>query len=114
MTVKKVKKNTAVEDLFNTQVEIEEIVVPTREYKFLKDRKFRFDFAWVHLKVAVEIQGGVFTYGGHSTGMGITRDCEKLALANIEGWTVFHFTSGQVRSGEAIAWLNQYFDMRSR
>jgi len=105
-------KTTEVEDLFYSQLKDEEIVAPTREYKFLEDRKFRFDFAWFHMKVAVEIQGGVFIHGGHSTGLGITRDCEKLALANIDGWTVFQFTSAQVRSGQAIEWMKQYFDRR--
>jgi hypothetical protein len=80
-----------------------------REFKFLDDRKFRFDYAWPKLKVAAEIQGGVFTRGGHATGVGITRDCEKLALANIDGWTLFHFTSNQVRSKEAVNWIKLYF-----
>ncbi len=106
--MKKVKTK-GVEDLFYSQLKDEEIVAPTREYKFLEDRKFRFDFAWEHMRVAVEIQGGVFIRGGHSTGVGITKDCEKSALANINGWTVFHFTSAQVRSGQAIEWMNEYF-----
>lgn len=109
------KKAKPVENLFYEQIhESKELNMLgwNREFLGIPDRKFRFDFANVSNKVAVEIQGGVFIYGGHSTGMGITRDCEKLALAILNGWTLFMFTSGQVRSGQAIKWLQEYFEKR--
>jgi len=119
---KKVKEEP--EELFNKQLNTSNLcnfhqlgkIFPehnwVREYKGIPGRKYRFDFADLVNKVAVEIQGAVFIYGGHSTGMGITRDCEKLALAILNGWTLFMFTSGQVRSGQAIAWLKEYFEKR--
>jgi very-short-patch-repair endonuclease len=116
MTTKKVTKRygSDAEELFNEQIIIAHLPAHEREYKFLTNRRFRFDFAWAIEKVAVEVQGGVFVRGGHSTGIGITRDCEKLALANIEGWTVFQVTSAHVRSGTAIAWITEYFKRRKK
>ena len=113
--VKKVAKpknkviKTAAEDLLAEQLAIELPEVEfIREHKGIPGRQFRFDFASIVLQLAIEVQGGVFTYGGHSTGMGITRDCEKLALANLNRWTVFQVTSGQVRDGTAIKWIKQW------
>jgi very-short-patch-repair endonuclease len=67
------------------------------EYRFDKKRRFRFDFAWPTQKVAVEIQGGTWTGGGHVRGKGYTRDCEKMNLAQSAGWRVFQFTTDMLR-----------------
>ncbi len=69
-----------------------------QEHQFLPDRKFRFDFAWLDQKVAVEIHGGVYSGGRHVTGAGFTRDCEKRNLATLAGWRVLEFTGNQLRS----------------
>jgi len=53
---------------------------------------FRADFAWPDAAVALEIQGGIWRPGGHSTGNGITRDCTKSALAQLSGWALISFT----------------------
>jgi very-short-patch-repair endonuclease len=76
------------------------IAEPEREYQFLEDRKFRFDFAWLRHKVALEVEGGIWINGGHSTGYGIERDMEKYNLAQINGWTVLRVSSGHIRRGE--------------
>ena len=83
---------------------------PTREYKFLKNRRFRFDYSWPVLKFAVELQGGVFSRGGHVTGKGYTSDREKMNLALLDGWRVMEITSGQVSEGKGIEWIKTYFD----
>ena len=70
---------------------------PVREYRFDDTRRFRFDFAWIKEKVAVEIQGGVWGRGGHSTGVGLNRDCDKSNLATANGWKVFKFTTNHLR-----------------
>ena len=55
------------------------------EYRFDDVRKFRFDFAWPDLKFAVELEGGIFTRGAHSSPMGILRDMDKGNLAVMLG-----------------------------
>lgn len=61
----------------------------TQEYRFHKTRKYRFDFAHVPTKVAIEINGGRWQKSGHSSGKGLLRDYEKNNLAILEGWVVF-------------------------
>jgi len=69
------------------------------EHKFLPDRRFRFDVAWLDRKVAAEIDGAVWTGGRHTSGAGFIRDQEKLNLAGLAGWRVFRFTWKDVESG---------------
>ena len=74
-----------------------------REYKAIPDRKFAFDFYIPKCKLLIELQGGTFmSKGGHNTGRGIRRDCEKGNLAVLEGYAVLHFTTDMVESGEAL------------
>ena len=77
---------------------------PVREYQAIKGRKFRFDFAWLdpEHRLLVEVNGGTYTKGAHSTGQGIRRDYEKCNLATLAGWRVLSFDAQAVRSGEAV------------
>ena len=91
------------------------------EYQFFPPRKFRFDYAcctpcstgdygW---KLAVEIDGGIWTVGRHTRGLGFQRDMEKLNLAAIEGWSVLRFTPKQVLSGQAEQTLKAWQKART-
>lgn len=75
---------------------------PVREYKFMPNRKFRFDFCFPEKKVAVEIDGGTWNGGRHSRGAGYAADCEKMNFAALFHWRVFRFTPEMVKSGAAI------------
>ena len=77
--------------------------MPLREHKFSNERyqdkagrnrtrAWRFDFAWIYERVAVEIEGGVFNGGRHSRGMGMVEDCDKYNSAALEGWVVLRYT----------------------
>lgn len=50
-----------------------------REHQFDAARKWRFDFAWLDLLVAVEVEGGTWSAGRHSRGSGFESDCVKYA-----------------------------------
>lgn len=76
-----------------------------REYRFHPVRKWLFDFAMPEKLVAVECQGGVYIGGRHATGTGITKDCEKFSVAASMGWRVMPVTPAQIRSGEALQWI---------
>lgn len=73
---------------------------PDREYKFLESRRFRFDFAWPEEKIAVEIEGGIWSGGRHTRGKGYQKDMEKYNLAVLEGWRVLRFTPDQINKNE--------------
>jgi len=71
-----------------------------REHPFCK-RKFRFDFAFVDEKIAIECDGGTriiktktgkLTTGRHAS----DTDYEKRCLAAIHGWKMLAFTSNQI------------------
>lgn len=66
-----------------------------QEHKFHPTRKWRFDFALVDLRLAIEIDGGAFLkFGGrHGRGMGMVKDCEKYRAAADLRWTVWRFSS---------------------
>lgn len=73
-----------------------------REYRFAPDRRWRFDFAHPGSRLSVEIEGGTWSGGRHTTGTGFAADCEKYNAATVMGWRVLRFTPDQVASGEAI------------
>lgn len=73
------------------------------EHEFVPDRKFRFDFAILHLKIAIEYEGLLAAKGtgrrdkntgksGHTTISGYSKDTIKYNLAIIYGWRVLRYT----------------------
>lgn len=91
------------------QIRAARLPAPEREAKLVPGRRYRWDFAWIAHKIALEVQGGVWTKGGHSTGTGITRDCEKASLAALEGYRTLFVTPAHIREGKAIGWLENVF-----
>lgn len=51
-------------------------------------RKWRFDFAWLEHRVALEVEGGIWIRGGHSRGTGQSNDHSKFNAAATLGWHV--------------------------
>lgn len=58
------------------------------ELQFHKKRKWRFDFAHVKAKVAIEIEGGIWGQSRHTRPVGYIKDCEKYNTAAFGGWDV--------------------------
>lgn len=63
-----------------------------KEYRFYKARKWRFDYAMPLYKIAVEVEGGVWTGGRHIRPQGFLGDIEKYNTATLMGWRVFRVT----------------------
>jgi len=68
------------------------------ELPFHSSRKWRFDYAFPAYKVAIEVDGGVYTGGRHSGGKGQVNDMEKLNAAAVLGWRVLRYTPDQFAS----------------
>jgi len=67
------------------------IPTPELEYRFCPGRKWRFDFAWPCLLVALEVQGGTWRRGGGAhRGTGAIRDMEKFSEAAALGWRILY------------------------
>lgn len=65
----------------------------TAEYRFDKLRRWRFDYAIPLLKIAIELQGGIWNNGKHSRGIGYINDCDKHNAAIEQGWLILSYTS---------------------
>ena len=70
---------------------------PEREYKFHDSRRWRFDFAWPEIKLAVEIEG----QGRHQTFVGFRRDCDKYDVAVALGWRVLRFPAADFKPSKS-------------
>ena len=76
------------------------------EYKFHPVRRWRFDFAHLATKTAIEINGGIWSGGRHVRGAGYLRDREKINTAQMLGWRVFELGTGQVTVDNVQAIIN--------
>ena len=65
---------------------------PTLEHRFDSARRWRLDFAFIAQKVALEVEGGIFTGGRHTRGKGFLGDMEKYNAATLQGWRVLRVT----------------------
>ena len=63
-----------------------------KEFKFHPVRKWRFDYAFPEHKIALEVEGGVWTGGRHTSSVGFLNDMEKYNTATLMGWRVFRTT----------------------
>ena len=78
-----------------------------KEFKFLHDRKFRFDYVFLLSEslikgIAIEFEGGVWSAGRHIRPIGFIKDCEKYNLASLNGYIVLRFTSECLKNPDRI------------
>lgn len=66
-----------------------------KEYKFVDGRRFRFDYYHMN-RVAIELEGGVWTRGRHTRPTGFLNDMEKYNLAASMGILVFRIPSHDI------------------
>jgi len=109
MAKKSTKKSDAETKL---QFHIQDIGLPKpdSEVTFYDSRKWRFDFAWVELMLAVEVEGGTWTGGRHVRPKGFEDDCEKYNKAATMGWKVIRVTTTMIGDGRAIKAVEEAYD----
>lgn len=73
------------------------------EVTFCPGRRWRFDFVFRPQMLAVEIEGGTWIKGRHTTGSGFAADCLKSNRAVILGWRVLRYTADRVNDWSAAA-----------
>lgn len=78
---------------------------PVREHRFHPVRRWRFDYAWIEHKVALEVEGGVWTGGRHTRGAGFIKDMEKLNAATVAGWRVVRVVPGKLCASATVGML---------
>lgn len=120
------------------QIKAAKLPMPEREVKFHPTRRWRFDLAWTFLaketmpiddslperstfeavvvqrikKIALEVEGAVWSQGRHTRGSGFVKDMEKYNEAALLGWIVYRVSTNQVTSGEALKLVEKIFNLR--
>lgn len=73
------------------------------EWKFDAKRRWRFDFVFPEGgKLALEVQGGLFTGGRHSRGPALLKEHEKLNAAAVAGWRILYTIPANLCMTETI------------
>lgn len=73
-----------------------------KEYRFHPSRKWRFDYAIPSLRMAIEVEGGVWTGGRHTSSKGFLGDMEKYNEAALLGWCLVRTTPAALLTGTTI------------
>lgn len=110
-------KGSHLEALLESQLKAMKCEGYVREYQFAKPRKWRADFAFVPLRLLVEVDGGSYNTAmksRHTSPLGFQRDCEKANAANVAGFCCLKFTSKDVTTGRAVRLIVQTVAMLSK
>lgn len=91
-----------------------QLPVPEYEHYFYPGREWRFDLAWPEMKLACEIDGGLYSGGRHVRGKGAEDDCEKYSAAAIRGWSLMRVSTGMVRSGRVFGLIQEAIEYREK
>lgn len=77
-----------------------------KEFRFHPKRKWRFDYAFPAVKLALEVEGGVWTRGRHTRPQGFLNDIEKYNTATLLGWRVLRTTPDELYTNGTLNMLN--------
>lgn len=94
-------------DLFTTICKTDLRVECVKEFKFHPTRRWRFDYAIPDYKIALEVEGGVWTRGRHTRPQGFLGDIDKYNTATLMGWRVFRTTPNELYHTATINLLKQ-------
>lgn len=76
--------------------------MPLTEHRFHPTRKWRFDYAWEDHRIALEVEGGVWVGGRHTSGAGFVKDMEKYNEAACLGWRIIRCQPRDLCSSKTI------------
>lgn len=114
-SLKQKNKRTPIEDAMAKALREANINSFSRNCPFIQGRRYQADFWFPRLKLALEVDGGVWmNKSGHTSGSGYTSDRERDVEALLQGIITVRYTSDQVRSGYAIKTFQQIFNARSQ
>lgn len=108
-SIKGVANKSELEESLALAIRALHLPTPAREYKFHRQRRWRFDFAWPEQMIAVECEGGAWNGGRHTRGKGFIDDCVKYNEATRMGWSVYRFPADLIKNGDAIELIEGLF-----
>ena len=91
------------------QCELSGLPTPYPEFRFHAQRRWRFDYAFIAQRLAVEIDGGGFVNeAGIHEDRASRSDCEKLRRSvGARLARVLRVTPKHVKSGQALMWITR-------
>ncbi len=107
----KVPKPPNVNELAFFQILKEEgIPIPTKEYQFCPDRKWRADYCWIDECLILETEGGIWTNGRHTRGSGYIKDLSKYNSAAIMGYKLLRVPTPELAHRSTIDLIKKALD----
>ena len=107
------KKLSALEETLALQILVMKLPAPVREYKFHPVRRWRLDFAWPEIMLAVEVEGGGWmTKSRHTSGAGFRSDMDKYHAAMDLGWTIYRCDGALINDGRAVALVQKLIEAK--
>jgi hypothetical protein len=102
-------------DPFPARCEAAGLPRPVAEFRFAAPRRWRFDWAWVAERVALEVEGSVPGHGGrHRQYRGWLADMEKYTTAAAMGWLVLRCTPRTRDTDETMATIRAALTHREK
>lgn len=80
-----------------------------KELLFASPRKFRFDYCFSDVKLAIEVEGGVWEYGRHNRPEGYFKDMIKYNLAVEKGYSVLRYNYEMILKKETIEQIEKVY-----
>jgi len=86
---------------------------PETEYSFdrplagMKARRWRFDYAWPERRIALEVEGGIWSGGRHTRAAGFLKDMEKYNEAAAQGWRIIRTTPDRLLTLRTVELLKR-------
>jgi very-short-patch-repair endonuclease len=88
----KKKQTSGMEEAF-AQYLIFKNITFKRQFTPIPNRKFRCDFYIQKYNLVIEIQGGIFSGGRHTRGMGYSDDCKRENILTLAGYRILKLTT---------------------
>lgn len=82
------------------------------EHKFHPTRNWRFDYAWPEKRIALEVEGGVFSGGRHTNPNGFMGDMEKYNECVLHGWRLIRTTPSLLLSTGTADLIRQLYNQK--
>lgn len=108
------KKRNAASNLIFFNGLLNSVGIPSAvtEHKFHPERQWSLDYAWPEYKIALEVEGGVFIGGRHTSGMGFVGDMEKYNEAASLGWFILRCQPKELLTIRVLDWVQKCYLLR--
>lgn len=108
------KKRKAASNLLLLNGLVNSVGVPSAitEHKFHFERQWRFDYCWPEYKIALEIEGGAFIGGRHTSGQGFVEDMEKYSEAATLGWLILRCQPKDLLTIKVLDRIKKCYELR--